>query len=109
MVQMFKLSRLFRLARLQRILRVQLQLAIRNSTNKILKFAGAVILCAHWMAHWMMLGAVLFGHFMGNVLAVVADMSTAENEFYLCSRQSEDAVLEQCGRRGSGALSNGVQ
>ena len=31
----------------------------------------------------MICGAVLFGHFMGNVLAVVADMSPAENEFHL--------------------------
>jgi len=159
LVRLFKLSRLFRLARLQRILRrVQLQLGIRNSTNKILKFSGAAILCAHWMAcmfyatstfggsadsklgdfpswverldqdnrdqldahsvahtyiaalYWslttmtsigygdvapktpserifgifgMICGAVLFGHFMGNVLAVVADMSPAENEFHL--------------------------
>jgi len=157
LVRLLKLSRLFRLARLQRILRrVQLQMGIRNSTNKILKFSGAAILCAHWMAcmfyatstltgalgggdafpswverlaedknqldadsvshtyvaslYWslttmtsigygdvapktpserlfgifgMILGAVLFGHFMGNVLAVVADMSPAENEFHL--------------------------
>ena len=46
LVRLFKLSRLFRMARLQCILRrVQLQLGIRNSTNKILKFSGAAILC----------------------------------------------------------------
>ncbi len=51
LVRLFKLSRLFILARLQRILRrVQLQLGVRNSTNKILKFSGAAIMCAHWMA-----------------------------------------------------------
>eukprot|EP01083_Nonionella_stella_P064890 169591_1 len=169
LVRLFKLSRLFRLARLQRILRrVQLQLGIRNSTNKILKFSGAAVLCAHWMAccfyavstvsgnselgsfpswvdrlaasgknqldsssvshtyiaalYWslttmtsigygdvapktpserifgifgMICGAVLFGHFMGNVLAVVADMSPAENEFHLKMDMLSQYMKEQ--------------